>query len=294
VGVIMAASMRWDRNQKDFTAIESSLSIEDLTRLTGFSARALQGALKTAHEKGLIAVKEVPGRSSFYSIIPEQFKSGIKLACKTARKLNRETPEPRATKNTAKTAQAIVNTNVTPAVELHSEKAVYIAKEFGRCRNCGAFGPIEPVKPEVPAADIEIPQTRASPGPAETPQHTPKPEPPREQGREVSVRAFEAFWQMFVAAGKPLSSGDKQRAFREWRKYEADAARIQVWIGEQFAGPWRNEEYTPMPHNALASQGWKRVAAPRTLPGRMSSKREDLFEDRNEVLRLAEWFDEKV
>jgi hypothetical protein len=220
-----------------------------------------------------MAVKEVPGRPSFYSIIPEQFKSGIKLARKTARKLNHETPEPRANKNNAKAAQAIVNTNVTPAVELHSEKVASIAKEFGRCRNCGAFGPIEPVKPEVLAADIETRQTRASPGPAETPQYTPKPEPPKEQGREVSVRAFEAFWQMFVAAGKPLSSADKQRAFREWRKYEADAARIQVWLGKQFPEPWRNEEYTPMPHNALASQGWKRVAVPRTLPSRMSSTR---------------------
>jgi hypothetical protein len=45
---IMAASMRWDRNQKDFTAIESSLFIEDLMRLTCFPARTLQGALKTA------------------------------------------------------------------------------------------------------------------------------------------------------------------------------------------------------------------------------------------------------
>jgi hypothetical protein len=211
VGVIMAASMRWDRNQMDFTAIESSLSIEDLTRLTGFSARALQGALKTAHEKGLIAVKEVPGRSSFYSIIPEQFKSGIKLARKTARKLNRETSEPRANKNTAKTAQAVVNTNVTPAVELHSEKVVSIAKEFGRCRNCGAFGPIEPVKPKVAAAHIQNPQTRAGPGPAQTPQATLKPEPPQEQGRECpqapSRRSGICSWLLENYCRPPINRG---------------------------------------------------------------------------------------
>lgn len=76
-----------------------------------------------------------------------------------------------------------------------------------------------------------------------------------------------AFWFIFVAAGKPLCDRDKERALQRWLNYdEPEHERIVKWAVEQAKHRWSDEKHTPMPANALDSQGWRRVAAERIIP----------------------------
>ncbi len=282
VGVILAASMRWDRNQKDFTAIETALSVEDLKQITGYSERAVQGALKTAGEKGLIVEKEVSGRASLYSIQPEQFKNGIKLARKAARKLDREACEHKAKRQTQKTPQVNEDTETTPAVELTPNNVVSITKDFGRCGNCGVFGPIEPVKPEVAAEYMQNPTARGSPGPPQAPKLTPNPEPTQAQGGIVR----DNFWKFLEAchdAGIGGSAIDLKQAQYEWARlsFEDRQAAVKGIRDRVKAGELTDPNFRPLPQNYLRKKIWQRAIRNGT------STRDDLIAHRNETRQIA-------
>ncbi len=172
-------------------------------------------------------------------------------------------------------------------MKLHRNEDLSIPKEIGRCPNCGVFGTFEVLTDEVAAGHTEKSSIRAGPAPPPDSKNIPKSEATQEaRGVVPSAFTFEAFWQMFVAAGKALSFADKQRAYREWRRVEAYAERIHAWIADQFAGPWRSPDFTPMPHSALVSEGWTRVAVARTLPSRV--ERETPEERRKAAVKMAE------
>jgi len=77
---------------------------------------------------------------------------------------------------------------------------------------------------------------------------------------------FDEFWRLFIATGKSLNERDREKALREFLKYEAtDQERIVAWVRREIRRTWRDIEHTPFPVNALKTEGWTRQAKPRTV-----------------------------
>ena len=54
---------------------------------------------------------------------------------------------------------------------------------------------------------------------------------------------------------------------RAWMNYErGEHQAIVSWVSTQMKTTWSDEKYTPMPQNALATEGWKRKSEPRIVP----------------------------
>ncbi len=87
----------------------------------------------------------------------------------------------------------------------------------------------------------------------------PQPNPPPD--------LFRVFWGLFVAAGKSLNVGEEMSCATMWALYgEQEQRQIIAFVVEQMKTKWRNEQYTPMPSNALRRQGWTAVGSPRRIP----------------------------
>lgn len=82
-------------------------------------------------------------------------------------------------------------------------------------------------------------------------------------------KAFDAYIEVFIAAGKPLNDGDIARARREWGNLSIEerlcAGRDVVPLCVQTQTP-----FIPHPANHLRNKPWTRVAIERSLPYRPS------------------------
>lgn len=85
---------------------------------------------------------------------------------------------------------------------------------------------------------------------------------------------FTAIWRLWQASGKPLGDRDKEMTLRLWLNYEEEEhLTICRWAVAQFQSEWPEPRFTPLPQNALRSQGWRRVAMPRLLPASNGKKK---------------------
>lgn len=94
---------------------------------------------------------------------------------------------------------------------------------------------------------------------------------------------WDRFYRLYQAAGKPTNHHDWARAAKRFFKYDEDTQEtIVLWAAEMMLTVWRTPEYTPLPENALKSEGWTRMAPERTIP-----------RGAGEALRLAKHLEEQ-
>lgn len=87
------------------------------------------------------------------------------------------------------------------------------------------------------------------------------------QIREPPRDLFGIFWKLFIAAGKALNDRDKEKTLRLWLNYDPQVhEQIIRWTVEMMKTKWSDEQHTPMPHNALLTEGWTRQSTPRIIP----------------------------
>lgn len=100
-----------------------------------------------------------------------------------------------------------------------------------------------------------------------------------------SLEGFEGFMGVFLAAGKPLNSGDVAAARVIWPLLSfEDRAQAIAAITNQLRHT-ENPAYMPLPANFLRAKPWTRSAPPRTLPYDKPSKMLDSLEKAWELLK---------
>jgi hypothetical protein len=78
---------------------------------------------------------------------------------------------------------------------------------------------------------------------------------------------FETFWRAFVETGIALNDRDRAQCRTTFERYSAaEQRRIVEWVLIEMTTTWRTAQYTARPWNVLRDQGWRRVAAERTVP----------------------------
>jgi len=90
---------------------------------------------------------------------------------------------------------------------------------------------------------------------------------------ENGHKNFEILWGLFVAAGKALNDQDRKKAFKEFLKIKPENhPEVLRWVFDQIQTTWTDPRYTPFPHRALETEGWKRIAEPRIIPVRTAKQ----------------------
>jgi biotin carboxyl carrier protein len=101
---------------------------------------------------------------------------------------------------------------------------------------------------------------------------------------QSSELRFDAFWQIFVRAGKPLSEDDKVLTLREWLSLTDESQNAAfAYAADQVLNHWSSPEFTPLPQNYLHKKSWTRVAAQRTVP--LPPQRGAMRDDAPEIAR---------
>ncbi len=283
VGMVLDETVGW---QDEW----ATLSVEDFMRDTGLSRRAVQEALAEAKKLGLIGEQESAGRASQYRAYPEKFGDLPRASAReVTQPANRnkgcsaESAE-EAAPNTENVAPEPINTESTRAVE-------FVSIPIRRCRNCQAVGPWKEVSSEVVGGRFQpdsIPPTPGDEARANSGASPPSAASKSSQKIvDVAVQdpKFALFWKLFEAAGKALNFQDKIKTYGEWKRYD-DPTRDSIlrWVAAQMKSAWGSEQYTPMPFNALKSQGWTRVAAERVIPDvKPKSKMDQMWDAYNEM-----------